>query len=299
MKVRKVTHTVKGHRAQDGAGVSLVRVLGSETVHDFDPFLMLDSFDSDNRADFVKGFPTHPHRGMETVSFIAKGRLTHRDNAGGRGTIEDGEAQWLTAGSGAFHSEMPDGERLLGLQLWLNLPRASKMTAPPAYHEIKKSEIQEIPLQGGTLRLITGTYREWEDTESLPATSACPKIYKGWQGKYLPLDYYDIHLHPGASLKLGVLEARSVMVFTLQGEAVVCGRRIGEKTAARLDDGDTVTIEAGSEGCEIMFMSSLPTGEPIAWAGPIVMNTQEELRTAFRELQDGTFLKAPTAYSGR
>lgn len=280
MKERKVIHTVQGYRTKDGAGVSLVRVLGNETVYDFDPFLMLDSFDSSNPADYVKGFPTHPHRGIETVSFLAKGSMTHRDNAGGKGTISDGEAQWLTAGSGAFHSEMPSGESLLGLQLWLNMPKKDKMTASPAYHEIKRNEIHEIPVEGGVLRLLTGNYKE----------------YKGWQGKYLPLDYFDIHLEPNAKFSYEVESDRSVMVFTLKGDAVVGGTHLKEKTAAKLDEGDVVNIEVGKDGTEIMLMSSYATNEPIAWYGPIVMNTEGELRTALRELQNGTFVKADTKY---
>ena len=175
---RKVIQKVKGFRATDGAGVSLVRVLGHETVYDFDPFLMLDSFDSTDQREYSAGFPTHPHRGIETVTFLAKGRMTHGDHLGTTQTISDGEAQWLTAGSGAFHSEQPGGNHLLGLQLWLNLPKKDKMTAAPAYHGITNDEIQEFPFEGGKLRLLTGEYQG----------------HKGWQGKYLPLDYYDILL---------------------------------------------------------------------------------------------------------
>lgn len=280
MKERKVGQQVQGFRAQDGAGVKLVRVLGHETIYDFDPFLMLDSFDSTNQKDFEAGFPEHPHRGIETVSFIAKGRMTHEDHLGSKETIHDGEAQWLTAGSGAYHSEMPGGERLLGLQLWLNLPAKDKMKASPAYHGILKEEIQEFPFDGGKLRLITGEYQG----------------HKGWQGKYLPLDYYDIHLEPNARLTVDVKEQNTVMLFTLLGDIVTAGTHIDEKTAVKMLDGDKVIIEAGANGAQVMLMSAPPLKEPIVWNGPIVMNTQAELRQAVNEIYHGGFIKEVTKY---
>ena len=277
---RKVIQKVKGFRATDGAGVSLVRVLGHETVYDFDPFLMLDSFDSTDQREYSAGFPTHPHRGIETVTFLAKGRMTHGDHLGTTQTISDGEAQWLTAGSGACHSEQPGGNHLLGLQLWLNLPKKDKMTAAPAYHGITNDEIQEFPFEGGKLRLLTGEYQG----------------HKGWQGKYLPLDYYDIHMNPGAKITLDVKPENTVMVFTLVGDIVTGGTHVETKTAARLVDGDTVAIEAGRDGAEVMLMSAPTLHEPISWYGPIVMNTQSEIRTAIHELNDGTFVKQNTKY---
>jgi redox-sensitive bicupin YhaK (pirin superfamily) len=280
MKERKVIQKVQGFRTTDGAGVSLVRVLGSETVYDFDPFLMLDSFDSINPDDYRRGFPEHPHRGIGTVSFIAKGNITHKDHLGSKATIGEGEAQWLTAGSGAFHSEYPGGDRLLGLQLWLNMLRKDKMTAPPAYHSITRDAVQEFPFEGGKLRLLTGEYQG----------------HKGFGGSYLPLDYYDIHLEPKARITLDVKEANTVMLFTLLGGVVAGGSEIKEKTAARLSAGDTVTIEAGSEGAEVMLMSAPPVNEPIAWHGPIVMNEEHEIRTAVRELRSGSFLKTGIKY---
>ena len=277
---RKVIQKVKGFRATDGAGVSLVRVLGHETVYDFDPFLMLDSFDSTDQREYSAGFPTHPHRGIETVTFLAKGRMTHGDHLGTTQTISDGEAQWLTAGSGAFHSEQPGGNQLLGLQLWLNLPKKDKMTAAPAYHGITNDEIQEFPFEGGKLRLLTGEYQG----------------HKGWQGKYLPLDYYDIHIIPGAKITLDAKPENTVMIFTLVGDIVTGGTHVETKTAARLVDGDTATIEAGRDGAEVMLMSAPALHEPISWYGPIVMNTQSEIRMAIHELNDGTFVKQNTKY---
>lgn len=281
MKERKVIQKVRGVRATDGAGVRLVRVLGNETMYDFDPFLMLDSFDSDNPDDYRRGFPEHPHRGIETVSFIAKGSMTHEDHLGSRQTITDGEAQWLTAGSGAFHSEQPGGRRMLGLQLWLNMPGNRKMSAEPEYHGITRDEIPEFRSDGVLLRVLTGEYHG----------------LKGWQGRYVPLDYYDLHMQPGAKTEIDVKPGNTVMVFTLVGDVTTGGTTVVEKTAARFSDGDTVVIEAGGDGAEVMLMSAPPLNEPIVWYGPIVMNSEHELRTALRELDEGTFLKGNTKYT--
>ncbi|MBM6993430.1 MAG: pirin family protein [Prevotella sp.] len=277
---RQIVKTVKGRRAQDGAGVSLVRVLGNETIYDFDPILMLDSFDSTNPEDFSAGFPTHPHRGIEIVTFLAEGSVRHKDNLGHEAVVGDGGAQWLTAGSGAFHSEyMSATDRLLGVQLWLNLPRKDKM-CPPAYHSIESHDIQEFPFDGGRLRLICGEYRG----------------HRGYQGKYLPLDYYDIILDPHATLTIDTASEASVMAFMLQGKAVIGGDRVEEKTAVKLGDGDRLTISAADHGAEVLVMISRKLDEPVAWYGPIVMNTMGEIKTAVRELNEGTFLKSKTNY---
>lgn len=277
---RKVKHQIQGFPTKDGAGVSLVRVLGINTSNEYDPILMLDSFDSQNPEEYRAGFPMHPHRGIETISYVAKGKMQHRDSLGHSDTISDGEVQWMTAGSGILHEEMiPDSERLLGVQLWLNLPRADKMTAP-AYHSIKREEIQEIPLEGGKLRLLAGTYKE----------------YTGFQGKYLPLDYYDIQLEAGAKVEIETKEDRSVMVFTLLGEALVGGTYLPEKTAAKLTEGSCVEIQAKENGAQVLLISSKKIEEEIAWGGPIVMNTQKELQQAFAELSEGTFLKETMSY---
>ena len=283
--LRKVESMVQGFRTKDGAGVSLVRVLGNTTVETFDPFLMLDAFDSTNPNDYTAGFPMHPHRGIETVTFLSKGKIVHEDHLGTKASISDGEAQWLTAGSGAFHSEMPQpAERMLGVQLWLNIPAEHKMTAEPFYHGVINKEIEEIPLESGKLRLLTGNYKD----------------HTGIQGKYLPLDYYDIHLDANGSVTLDVAgENKSAMVFTLEGEAIVSGENVPEKTAAKLGDGDTVTIETGENPLEILFMCSERLGEPVSWQGPIVMNTYEELSKAFEELRNGEFIKQEAKYENK
>ncbi len=278
---RQVVNQTKGQRAIDGAGVHLVRVLGNNTTDIYDPFLMLDAFDSTNPRDYEAGFPMHPHRGIETISFISKGQMIHRDHLGTEATVHDGEAQWLTAGSGAEHEEMPGGERLLGTQLWLNIPAKFKMTAPPAYHGIGKDEIQEFKLDGGVLRLVTGNYKDAQ----------------GWQGQYVPVDFYDIHLEPGAKVEVPVRKGWSSFLFTLLGDATVSGTFVGEKTAAKLGDGDSVVLEAGENGAEILLYAAPRLDEPIAWYGPIVMNTRDELIQAFTELEEGTFIKQTADYS--
>ena len=283
--LRPVINQVQGFRTQDGAGVSLVRVLGNETKEIYDPFLMLDAFDSTDPKDYIAGFPMHPHRGIETFTFLSKGCIVHEDHLGTKAAIHDGEAQWLTAGSGAYHSEMPQpAERMLGVQLWLNIPAKDKMKAVPFYHGVINSEIQEFPLKSGKLRLLAGNYEG----------------HSGIQGKYLPLDYYDIFLDAHAFVELNVPgENKSAMVFTLEGDAIVSGTAVKAKTVAKLGEGDTVTIEAGEEPIEILFMCSDKLGEPIAWYGPIVMNTRDELRTAIDELNNGGFIKQEAEYENK
>lgn len=277
---RKVADQIQGFRTKDGAGVSLVRVLGNTTVENYDPILMLDSFDSQNPEDYIAGFPLHPHRGIETVSLIVEGNMVHKDSLGNEDAISNGEVQWMTAGSGILHEEkLPAAKRLLGVQLWLNMPAKDKM-APPEYHSIKQDEITEIPIAGGLLRLISGKYKE----------------YQGFQGKYSPLDYYQIILEPQQKFTIETEENKSVMVFLLIGDAKVAGEKIEEKTAVKLTEGTSLDLETLDEQVQILFMSSDKLEEPVSWGGPIVMNTREELKLAFQELKDGTFLKESVEY---
>lgn len=277
---RKIEKQVKGYRTKDGAGVSLVRVLGPATVKDFDPFLMLDSFDSTNPEDYIAGFPFHPHRGIETISYIYRGKMTHGDSLGNEDTITDGEVQWMTAGSGIMHEEkLPASERMLGVQLWLNM-RAKEKMENPGYKRIKSTDIQEVPIEGGKIRVLAGTY---ENTE-------------GFKGKHLPLNYYDIHLKENASITLKTEQDKSVVCFTLLGDVNIEGTLVTEKTAVKLSKGDSVTIKAISNNAQILFMSSDYLGESVAWGGPIVMNTQEELNKAFDDLDKGTFLQKNIKY---
>ncbi|WP_268233738.1 pirin family protein [Sharpea porci] len=237
------------------------------------------------RQDYIAGFPMHPHRGIETFTFLSKGTMIHEDHLGTKAVIHDGEAQWLTAGSGAFHSEMPQpSKRMLGLQLWLNIPAKDKMKAEPFYHGVVNSEIQEFDLENGKLRLLAGNYEG----------------HQGIQGKYLPLDYYDIHLNPNSKIELDVPgENKSIMVFTLEGDAIVSGTHVDEKTAAKLGDGDQLIIESGNQPIEIIYMASDKLNEPVAWYGPIVMNTREELIEAYTELDSGDFIKQQATYENK
>lgn len=277
---RTVKDTIRGFRTKDGAGVNLVRVLGNNTVDMYDPILMLDSFDSINPEEYIAGFPMHPHRGIETVSLISTGNMVHKDSLGNEDAITDGEVQWMTAGSGILHEEkLPASDRLLGVQLWLNMPSKDKM-ASPEYHSIKKDKIEEIPIEGGILRLISGQYKE----------------HKGFEGKYSPLDYYHIHLKANNKFTIEMEMNKSVLLFLLLGDAKVAEETISEKTAVKLSDGTSVDIEALDEDIQILFISSNKLGEPISWGGPIVMNTKEELDLAFSELRNGSFLKEKIDY---
>ena len=277
---RKIKNQVTGFRTKDGAGVSLVRVLGNQTTDEYDPILMLDSFDSINPEDYIAGFPLHPHRGIETISYVYKGQMTHKDSLGNEDTIKDGEVQWMTAGSGIMHEEkLPASERMLGVQLWLNLPAKDKMV-PPAYKSIKNSEIQEISIDNGKLRLLAGEYNG----------------VTGYKSKYLPLDYYDIHLNPNSSIVLDTDSNSSIMLFTLLGDAYISGELIKEKTAVKLSQGNSVEIKSTDTKAQVLFVSSIRLDESIAWGGPIVMNTKDELNKAFQDLKDGTFLKTGIQY---
>ncbi len=272
---RTVKHKVKGIRTSDGAGVSLVRVLGHHTVEEYDPLLMLDSFDSTNPDDYTAGFPMHPHRGIETVSYIYKGKMVHKDTLGNEDSVGDGEVQWMNAGSGIEHEEkVPAADRLLGVQLWLNLPRKQKMSHP-TYRSIKRDEIEEIAYEGGKIRLLAGEYKD----------------HIGYKGEHLPLNFYDIHMEENAEITLETKIDDSITLFTLIGDIYVGDQRIAEKTAVKLTEGDTLTIKNADRFSQVLFIGSQVLQEPIAWAGPIVMNTQEELQEAYRDLRNGTFIK--------
>ncbi len=277
---RKIGEKVTGFRTQDGAGVSLVRVLGHDTIESYDPILMLDSFDSIDPEEYIAGFPMHPHRGIETVSLISNGNMVHKDSLGNEDAITDGEVQWMTAGSGILHEErLPASKRMLGVQLWLNMPAKDKM-APPEYHSIKKDQIEEIPIDGGILRLISGQYKE----------------HKGFIGQYSPLDYYHILLDSNKKISIDMDQDKSVMVFLLLGDARVAGEVVSEKTAVKLTEGTSLDIESLDDAIQILFISSDRLDEPVSWGGPIVMNTRKELELAFSELRGGTFLKDKVHY---
>ena len=277
---RRVKTKVKGFNTRDGAGVSLVRVLGRDTAKEFDPILLLDSFDSTDPEDYRAGFPMHPHRGIETISYLSRGNMVHRDSLGNEEKITDGEVQWMNSGSGIMHEEMiPDSERLLGVQMWLNLPSNEKMSKP-SYNSIKVSDIEEIEIEGGMLRLLAGSYKD----------------HQGYNGEHHPINYYDIHLEPNAEFTIDTKEDDSVMVFTLLGDIFIGDEHIEEKTAVKLTDGNSLTIKNGDKKSQVLYINSRALNEPIAWGGPIVMNTPRELQEASIDLRNGTFIKEKVDY---
>ncbi len=276
MKIRKIARVVRGVPAVDGAGVKLTRVLGGNTVEDFDPFLMLDSFDSTNPPDYVRGFPMHPHRGIETITYLVEGEIAHEDSLGNEGMIIPGASQWMTAGSGILHQEMPQAtERLLGLQLWLNLPAAEKMTEPK-YFDIRPEDVGVAENACATVRVISGSYEGVE----------------GARPHHIQATLLDVNLKEGQSIEIPVKEEETVFIFTLLGDAMVDDEIFAEKTALLLTDGNSVEVSALPGKILRFILASAPAlHEPVAWGGPIVMNTQEELRQAFSELRAGTFIK--------
>lgn len=276
MAEREIRKTIRGQHAVDGAGVHMVRVLTPRDVYDFDPFLMLDSFDSTDPADYIAGFPTHPHRGIETVTYLIEGQIDHEDSLGNKGSVHGGESQWMTAGSGILHQEMPQpSPRMLGFQLWLNLVRAEKMTAP-AYFDITADRMGHAVREGADIRILSGSF----DGVS------------GVKAPHVPVELYDITLAPGAVLELPTERDAKVFVFLIVGAAVIGGKRHAEKTAVLFEEGDSIVIGAPEDaGARVIFFAGKPLGEPIAWGGPIVMNTDAELHEAFAELRRGTFIK--------
>jgi redox-sensitive bicupin YhaK (pirin superfamily) len=237
---------------------------------------MLDSFDSTDPADYLAGFPTHPHRGIETVTYLISGRIEHEDSLFNRGTISSGESQWMTAGSGILHQEMPKASvRMLGVQLWLNLPRAEKM-APPAYLTITKDMIPLVTENNAEVRVLSGRYHGAE----------------GAKPRHIPATILDVHLMRGEPLELETNPDETVFVFFIEGDGVIDGQFIPEKTAVLFDGGDFIRVSPEPDRCaRFLFFSGRPLREPVAWGGPIVMNTQEELDRAFEELREGAFIK--------
>ncbi len=276
MKKREVIKIVRGMRAVDGAGVRLVRVLGHKDVIDFDPFLMLDSFDSTDPSDYIAGFPMHPHRGIETITYLLSGKIEHEDSLGNKGTINAGESQWMTAGSGILHQEMPKpADRMLGFQLWLNLPRDEKMTEP-TYMSITQDGIAQVTTDSAVIKVLSGQFGE----------------AKGVTPHHIPASIFDIQLSKGGEVQLPTPPEETVFVFLIEGGAVVGGQEIDEKSAVLFGNGDSITVAAQPErDLRFIFFSGKALHEPIAWGGPIVMNTNEELELAFAELRRGTFSK--------
>jgi len=294
MSIRPVKQTRRAQPAVEGAGVHLHRAFGFGDPSELDPFLLLDDFRNDDPAKYKNGFPWHPHRGIETITYVLAGTVEHGDSLGNRGAIEAGDIQWMTAGSGIVHQEMPQGDaqgRMHGFQLWANLPSARKMTAP-RYQEVKSDEIPEVTDDDGTkARIICGDF--WGARGPVEGIDADPV-------------YLDISVPPGkrAVLPVGIGSNAFAYVFAGTGQfrdasdpqlvptETVDGSYLANRSLVLFDRGSEVIVQAGEEGVRFLLVSGRPLKEPVAWHGPIVMNTQEELRRAFDELQDGTFLRS-------
>ncbi|MBE6067199.1 MAG: pirin family protein [Clostridium lundense] len=282
--VRKVIKITKGKSAIDGAGVKLVRVIGYNDTKDYDPFLMLDAFDSDNPEDYTEGFPWHPHRGIETITYLIYGDIEHGDNLGNRGSILDGECQWMTAGSGIIHQEMPKSSpRMIGAQLWLNLPAKDKMTEP-SYGDIKAEDIPVIDENGTKIHLLAGDY----------------KGHKGaFEGKFIKTTYLDLELPANQEWHFINDAENTLFIYIFSGKAIFDPDKsidnpqdlVDEKQAVLFSHGDKFWIKAANQDVRFILLSAKPLKEPIAWGGPIVMNTKEELNLAFTELDNNTFIK--------
>ncbi len=276
--IRVVKQIVSGASQTDGAGVKLVRVLGPGQTKDFDPFLMLDAFDSRRPDDYTKGFPWHPHRGIETVTYLIAGDIEHGDSLGNKGHIRDGGCQWMTAGRGIIHQEMPQASpRMLGLQLWVNLPRKDKMTAPQ-YRDLTAALIPRVREAAGSVGVISGTYGQ---------------VRGATQGDYVKVLMLDVALNPDAVWTLPVDATSTLFIFIVEGSALFGDpvRRVESHRAVLMGEGDEFVVRAGPDGLRFVLCAGRPLREPIAWGGPIVMNTREELNQAFAEIDAGTFVQ--------
>jgi quercetin 2,3-dioxygenase len=299
MSIRPVRRVIKSKPTMEGAGVHLRRAFGFGNTKDFDPFLLLDDFRNDIPADYLAGFPWHPHRGIETITYVLAGTVEHGDSMGNSGSIGAGDVQWMTAGSGIIHQEMPKGDdagRMHGFQLWSNLPASLKMT-PPRYQEVKAGEIPIVKDDDGTeVRLVCGTF--WGAKGPVAGIAAEPL-------------YLDVTVPPGKRRSLPVEVNRQSFAYVFAGAGTFCNASgplavptepvewldttppssADNRSLVLFDHGDEVVVQAGEDGIRFLLVAGEPLEEPVAWYGPIVMNTQEELRQAFQELQEGTFLK--------
>jgi redox-sensitive bicupin YhaK (pirin superfamily) len=299
MSIRPIKRLIKAKPTMEGAGVHLRRAFGFGETSEFDPFLLLDDFRNDRPEDFEKGFPWHPHRGIETITYVLAGQVDHGDSLGNAGTIAAGDVQWMTAGSGIIHQEMPHGDeagRMHGFQLWANLPSSLKMT-PPRYQEVEAKDIPEVTDDDGTqVRVICGSI--WGQAGPVDGIAADPQ-------------YIDVWVPPGRKKSIPVATTRHAFAYVFAGSGKFCNAseplevptegpgwsdtslsdEADNRSLVLFDRGDEVTVLAGEQGIRFLLVSGKPLEEPVAWYGPIVMNTREELQQAFAEFQAGTFLK--------
>ncbi|MBV8596347.1 MAG: pirin family protein [Candidatus Eremiobacteraeota bacterium] len=300
MSIRPIRRLIKSKPTLEGAGVHLRRAFGFGNTTEFDPFLLLDDFRNDVPADYLAGFPWHPHRGIETITYVLAGTVDHGDSMGHAGTIGSGDVQWMTAGRGIIHQEMPKGDaagRMHGFQLWANLPSALKMTVP-RYQEVASRDIPEITNDDGTqVRVVCGTF--WGKKGPVDGIAADPI-------------YLDVTVPAGRRATLPVETTRHAFAYVFSGDGKFCDaseplavptESVGwldttpppdaeNRSLVLFDRGDEVVVQAGEDGVRFLLVSGKPLGEPVAWYGPIVMNTQQELQQAFSELHEGTFLKS-------
>jgi redox-sensitive bicupin YhaK (pirin superfamily) len=282
MAERKIKQMWKSLKTTEGAGVHLRRALGFQgDMREFDPFLLMDDFRSENPADYLAGFPWHPHRGMETITYVLDGEVEHGDSLRNRGLIKPGDVQWMSAGSGIIHQEMPKGDRrgrMAGFQLWANMPAKEKMSVPK-YRNIEAATIPLVKLDGGGQALVI-----------------CGEV-QGIRGPVADVaaepEYLDVTVPAGSTFTHAVKNGHTVLAYVIEGEGLFGPElsRAPEFTFIQYGAGDSVTVSADKKPVRFLLISGKPLREPIAWQGPIVMNTQAELQTAFREFQEGTFLK--------
>jgi redox-sensitive bicupin YhaK (pirin superfamily) len=299
MSIRPVKRVVQARPHLEGAGVQLKRAFGFGDTTDFDPFLLFDDFRNDNPSDYLAGFPWHPHRGIETITYVLAGNVEHGDSLGNRGSLGAGDVQWMTAGSGIMHQEMPKGDpqgRMHGFQLWANLPASLKMTAP-RYQDIPAEGIPEIVDDDGThVRVIVGDF--WGRKGPVEGVAADPQ-------------YLDISIPPGKKKRLAVETSRHAFAYVFAGSGAfrdgsqprgvltdhvdgtdtVRRDEAGNRSLVLFDRGDEIVVQAGDEGIRFLLVSGKPIEEPVAWYGPIVMNTDAQLKQAVAELRNGTFIK--------
>ena len=300
MSVRAVKSISEAIKTKEGAGVELYRAFGFTDPTELDPFLLFDDFRNDNPLSFEKGFPWHPHRGIETITYVLEGNVDHADSLGNSGSLGAGDIQWMTSGSGILHQEMPKGNskgQMHGFQLWANLPSELKMTNP-RYQDVNSGEIPEIFEDDGTrVKVIVGSF--WGKTGPVDGIAADPQYLDIYVPpgvkKTFPVDTYRktfAYIFDGsgafdsASIPTGVLLEKEI-----RGEELNIRDMSGNRTLVSFDTGDFVTVQAGENGIRFLLISGKPIQEPVAWHGPVVMNTREELVQAFDELKNGTFIK--------
>lgn len=278
---REIDTILPSRPTVEGAGVHLKRAFGPAEVPLLDPFLMLDDFHSENPADYTAGFPWHPHRGIETVTYMVRGIVEHGDTLGNRGSITSGDVQWMTAGSGILHQEMPIAYRgpMQGFQLWVNLPASAKMMNP-RYRDVKSETIPTVSVgKGASVKIIAGELKD---------------VKGPVQDLVVEAEYLDVTVEPDKQFKHSIKKGNKAFAYVFEGEgAFDTGKKgsIGSEMLVVFKDGKDVVAKSGSAGMRFLLVSGKPLGEPVAWGGPIVMSTEQELDTAFRELREGTFIK--------